>query len=123
MTRQLATRGALAAATAAVCTTSAAGIARAADVGLEVDDRPIPVPAFAWWTIVGATLGVVAARLLRSRRRFMIVTTAATGLSLVPAIVAPDDTATKLVLVGTHLLAAAIVLPALTRLLGNPQQT
>ncbi len=48
------------------------------------------------------------------RRRFVVVTTVATGLSLIPAIAAPDDTATKAVLVGTHLLAAAIIIPTLS---------
>ena len=75
----------------------------------------IPIPAFAWWTIVGAALGVVLARLLRERRRFVVVTTVAVGLSLIPAIAAPDDTATKAVLVGTHLLAAAIIIPTLSQ--------
>lgn len=40
---------------------------------------------------------------------------AAAGLSLIPAIAAPDDTATKAVLVGTHLLAAAIIIPTLSQ--------
>jgi hypothetical protein len=55
------------------------------------------------------------ARLLRERRRFVIVTTVATGLSLIPAIAAPDDTATRAVLVGNHLLAAAIIIPTLSQ--------
>jgi hypothetical protein len=57
----------------------------------------------------------VLARLLRERRRFVVVTTVAVGLSLIPAIAAPDDTATKAVLVGCHLLAAAIIIPTLSR--------
>ena len=100
---------------AAVCTTVVAAIASAADVSLEVDGTAIPIPAFAWWTLVGAALGVVFARLLRERRRFVVVTTVAAGLSLIPAIAAPDDTATKAVLVGAHLLAAAIIVPTLSR--------
>ena len=88
-------------------------IASAADVSLEVDGDAIPLPAFAWWTLVGAALGVVLARLLRERRRFVVVTTVAVALSLLPAIAAPDDTATKAVLVGLHLLAAAIIIPTL----------
>ncbi len=112
-TRRLVRSGALAGAIAAVCTTLVAAIARAADVSLDVDATAIPIPAFAWWTIVGAALGVVLARLLRERRRFVVVTTVAAGLSLVPAIAAPDDTATKAVLVGAHLLAAAIIIPTL----------
>ena len=114
-TRGLVRSGALAGACAAVCTTVVAAVASAADVGLEVDGTAIPVPAFAWWTIIGAALGIVLARLLRERRRFVVVTTVATGLSLIPAIAAPDDTATRAVLVGAHLLAAAIIIPTLAR--------
>ena len=107
--------GALAGAIAAVGTTGVAAIASAADVSLEVDSTAIPIPAFAWWTLVGAALGIVLARVLRERRRFVVVTTVAVGLSLIPAIAAPDDTATKAVLVGAHLLAAAIIIPTLGR--------
>jgi peptidoglycan/LPS O-acetylase OafA/YrhL len=114
-TRRLVRSGAIAGACAAVCTTVVAGIASAADVSLEIDTEAIPIFSFAWWTIIGAALGVVLARLLRERRRFVVVTTVAAGLSLIPAIAAPDDTATKAVLVGTHLLAAAIIIPALSQ--------
>ena len=118
-TRRLVRTGALAGALAAVCTSGVAAIASVADVSLEVDGEAIPIPAFAWWTIIGAALGVVLARLLRQRRRFVVVTTVAVGLSLIPAIAAPDATSTKAVLVGSHLLAAAIVIPALSRQLGS----
>jgi peptidoglycan/LPS O-acetylase OafA/YrhL len=114
-TRRLVRSGALAGAIAAVSTTVVAAIARAADVPLEIDATAIPIPAFAWWTIIGAALGVVLARLLRERRRFVGVTTVATGLSLIPAIALPDDSATKAVLVGAHLLAAAIIIPTLSQ--------
>jgi hypothetical protein len=114
-TRRLVRSGALAGAIAAVCTTVVAAVASAADVDLEVNGEAIPVPAFAWWTLVGAALGVVLARLLRERRRFIVVTTVAVGLSLIPAIAAPDHTATKAVLAGAHLLAAAIIIPTLSR--------
>jgi Family of unknown function (DUF6069) len=114
-TRRLVRSGVLAGAIAAVCTTVVAVIASAADVSLEVNATAIPVPAFAWWTLVGAAVGVVLARLLCDRQRFVVVTTVAVGLSLIPAIAAPDDTATKAVLVMTHLLAAAIIIPTLTR--------
>ena len=114
-TRRLVRTGALAGASAAVCTTLVAAVASAADVGLEIDEQAIPIPAFTWWTIIGAALGVVLARLLRERRRFVAVTAVATGLSLVPAIAAPDDTATTAVLVGAHVLAAAIIVPPLSQ--------
>jgi Family of unknown function (DUF6069) len=122
-TGQLVKRGAIAGVIAAVATTAVAGVAGAADVSLAVDDQAIPIAAFAWWTIVGAALGVAAARLLRSRRRFMTAMTIATALSLIPAILVPDHTATKIVLVGTHLLAAVIIVPTLARVLANPQRT
>jgi hypothetical protein len=114
-TRALVRRGALAGAAAAVCTTAMAAIARAAGVRLEVDAAAIPLTAFALWTLVGAALGVVLARLLRARRRFLVVTVVATGLSLIPPIALPDDSGTTLVLVAAHLLAAAIVIPTLSR--------
>ena len=114
-TRRLVRSGALAGVIAAVCTTVVAAIASAADVSLEINGTAIPIPAFSWWTLVGAALGVVLARLLYERRRFVVVTTVAVGLSLIPAIAAPDDTATKAVLVGTHLLAAAIIIPTLSQ--------
>ena len=114
-TRSLVRSGALAGAIAAVCTTVVAAAASAADVSLEVDGEAIPLPAFAWWTLVGAALGVVLARLLRERRRFVVVTTVAVGVSLIPAIAVPDDTATRAVLVGAHLLAAAIIIPTLSK--------
>ena len=121
-TRRLVRSGALAGAIAAVCTTGVAAIASAADVDLEVDAEAIPIPAFALWTLVGAALGIVLARLLRERRRFVVVTTVAVGLSLVPAIAAPDHTATRAVLVGAHLLAAAIVIPTLSQRLTTVDQ-
>ena len=114
-TRRLVRSGAFAGAIAAVGTTLVAVVASAADVSLDVDAIAIPIPSFAWWTLIGAALGVVLARLLRERRRFVVVTTAAAGLSLVPAIVAPDHTATKAVLVGAHVLAAAVIIPTLSR--------
>ena len=113
--RSLVRAGALGGAIAAVCTTVVAAVASAADVSLEVDGAAIPIPVFAWWTVIGAALGVVLARLLHERRRFVVVTTVLVGLSLIPAITAPDDTATTAVLVGDHLLAAAIIIPMLSR--------
>ena len=117
--RRLVRGGGRAGAIAAVCTTVLAAVARAGDVSLEVDATAIPIPAFAWWTVVGAAVGVVLARLLGERRRFVVVATVTTGLSLIPAIAAPDDTATKAVLVGTHLLAAAIIIPTLSQRLND----
>lgn len=114
-TRGLMKVGAIAGVVAAVSVTIVAAIASAADVSLEVDGKAIPVAAFAIWTIVAAALGVLLAKVLRNRKRFVVVTTVATAVTLLPAIATPDDTATKLVLVATHVLAAAIIIPALAR--------
>lgn len=113
---QLAKTGVVVGVVAAAGTTAVAAIAKASDVSLEVDGKAIPLAAFAWWTLVGAAVGVILVRMLRDRRRFVAVTTTATALSLIPAIVLPDDGATKAVLVGIHLLAAAIIIPMFARL-------
>ena len=44
-----------------------------------------------------------------------IVAATATALSLFPAITAPDRAATKAVLVGAHLVAAAVIIPILSQ--------
>ena len=80
-----------------------------------MDGAAIPIAAFAMWTVIGAALGVLLARVLGDRRRFVTVTLAATGLSLIPPIALPDHLATTAVLVGAHLLAAAIIIPALSQ--------
>lgn len=67
------------------------------------------------WTVVGAALGVLMARLLRARRRFIAVAIVATGLSLIPPIALPVGAATKAVLVAAHLLAASIIIPILSQ--------
>jgi hypothetical protein len=114
-TLTLVRRGALAGVAASIGTTALAALARAAGVSLEVDDVAIPIAAFTWWTLVGAVLGILMARLLRSRGRFLVVSLVATGMSLVPPVALPDDAATSLVLVAAHLVAAAIIIPSLSR--------
>ncbi|MDI1288963.1 MAG: DUF6069 family protein [bacterium] len=105
--------GAVAGALAAFCTTMVAAIANAAGVSLEVGGEQIPVAAFAFWTLAGSAIGIVLAQLLRDRRRFVVVTLAITGLSLIPAVALADDNGTKVILVGCHVVAAAILIPAL----------
>jgi hypothetical protein len=112
--------GALAGALAAVATVAVASAARAADVSLEVAGKAVPLSAFAFWSIVGTVIGVVLAAVLRRRGRFVRTTLVATALSLLPPAFTADDVATGLVLVTTHLLAAAIVIPALARCLAGP---
>jgi hypothetical protein len=109
--------GVIAGVLAAAATTAVAACARAADVPLIVDGERIPLLGFAQLTLIGAALGVVAARISARRDRFVVVTVVATAVSLVPSLTLPDHLATKVALVCTHLVAAAIVIPALARLL------
>lgn len=115
--------GVLAGVAAAVVTTVVAVVAKAADVSLEVDGTEVPVPAFAWWSVIGTVMGVALVLVLGERRRFVAVTAVGTALSLVPPILAGDDAATRLVLVVTHLLAAAVIVPVLARLTDAGQDT
>jgi hypothetical protein len=80
----------------------------------------IPVVGFAQLTVIGAVLGgIVAATLNRAvvhaRRWFVRIAVLLTALSCVPSIAWPPDAASKATLVATHLLAAAIIVPALAR--------
>jgi len=107
--------GAIGGVLGAVATMAIAAIARAADVSLAIDGEAIPVAGFATMTLVGAVLGVVLAAVLRQRRRFVAVCAVLTAASVIPSITQPDDTATKVVLVISHLVAAAVIVPLLAR--------
>ena len=103
---------------AAVATTAIGGIAKAADVPLVVGELEVQVPAFAMFTILGAVLGALIASQLQKRsaqprRTFVATTVVLTALSTVPDLTADATTATKLTLVGAHLVAAAVIIPAL----------
>jgi len=89
-------------------------------VSFEVDGEMIPVVGFAQMTFLGAVIGGVVLAVLNrrsrsARRRFLQTAAALTALSCVPSVTWPDDAATKLALVALHVLAAAIVVPALVR--------
>jgi hypothetical protein len=99
----------------AVATMLVAAVARAADVSLEIDGKAIPVAGFATMTLLGAVLGFGLAVALKRRGRFVAVCSVLTAASLIPSITQPDDTATKVVLVVTHLVAAAVIVPMLAR--------
>jgi hypothetical protein len=105
---------------AAVATTVVAATAHAAGVPLAIDGEQIPFLGFAQMTFLGAALGgLIVAALNRwsgqARQRFQVVVAALTALSCIPSVVLPPDTATKLTLVATHLVAAAIIVPVLVR--------
>src|SRR4051812_46105759 len=105
--------------TAMLVTTAAASI-HAAGVSLAVGGEMIPLAGFAQMTFLGAVIGGVLLAVLNRRsdaphRRFVQTTVVLTALSCVPSVALPQDVATKVALVSLHLLAAAIIVPALAR--------
>ena len=110
----------LAGVAAAAITTATAAALHAAGVSFEVGGEMIPLAGFAQLTFLGAVIGGVALAVLNRlsndpSRRFVQTTIALTALSCVPSIALGDDIATKVALVTLHLVAAAIIVPALAR--------
>ncbi len=109
---------------AAATTTAVAAVAHAAGVPLAVDGEQIPLLGFAQMTFIGAVVGgfIVAALNRwsgRARQRFQLLAATLTVVSCLPSATLPPDTATKLTLVATHLVAAAIIVPVLARRAGR----
>jgi len=103
---------------AATAVTVIAAVASTAGVTFETEPgEAIPMAAYAQMTLLATVLGLGIARLCRRgeapRRTFTRLTAALTGLSLVPDVLVPFDAASRVVLVVLHLVAAAIVLPAI----------
>jgi uncharacterized membrane protein YoaK (UPF0700 family) len=106
---------------AAAATTAVAAVAQAGGVSLETaPGEAIPVVGFAQLTLFFTAVGVLIARRIsrradRPRRAFVRTTVALTALSFVPDLALDTDVATKVTLVLTHVVAATIVIPALSR--------
>ncbi len=104
---------------AAAATAAVAAVAHAAGVSLETaPGEAIPVLGFAQLTLVCTVIGIVIARTLgrrasRPRSTFTHTTVVLTALSLVPDITLSAAASTKVTLMLTHLVAAAIVIPTL----------
>ena len=118
--RVLWTAGLVSGAVASVATTVMAAVASAADVALTIDGEEIPLLGFAQMTMLGAVIGTVLAWAFskwasRPRRTFVVTTVVLTALSLVPDLLVNASTATKLVLMATHVVAAAIVVPPIAK--------
>jgi peptidoglycan/LPS O-acetylase OafA/YrhL len=116
--------GAVAGVSAAAATTAVAAVAEAADVSLQVSGETIPLLGFAQLTLIGAIIGtllavVLARRAARPARTFVVTTVVLTALSIVPDITADATTSTRFVLALTHVVAAAIVIPALASKLSD----
>jgi hypothetical protein len=111
--------GAAAGLVAGVATMAVA--AAASSLGVSFETAPgeaIPVLGFGQLTLFFTVIGVVIARVLGRRARqpratFIKTTVVLTALSLVPDVLLQADLATKLTLIATHLVAAAIVIPVL----------
>ena len=85
---------------------------------IEASGETIPLLGFAQLTIICTFVGVLIARAIgrRSSRPRSLLTTLCVGqtaLSLVPDLTISAGAATKVTLMLTHLVAAAIVIPAL----------
>ena len=105
-------------ATAATPIVAAAG--QAIGISLDVGGAPIPVLGFgtltAFFSLIGVVMAVALARFARRpRSTFVRTTVVLTALSLVPDVLAPAAPTTKALLMLTHLVAAAIVIPAVAR--------
>ena len=116
--RPLVRTGLFATVTASVATTVVAAVGHAAGISLDISGEPIPLWGFAQLTaifsLIGVGLALVLARRAGSpRRTFVRTTVGLTVLSLVPDVIADATTGTIGLLMLTHLVAAAIVIPAL----------
>lgn len=125
--RRLVGTGVLAVLAAAVVTTLVAALAQAAGVEFEVPDggEAIPLSGIAFITGVLSLVGVVLAAALlrwsaRPAERFMWTTVALTAVSLVPPWLVGAAVATSVALVVLHIVAAAVMIPSLSRSLRLP---
>jgi hypothetical protein len=112
--------GLAATALAALATTTVAAVGSAAGISLDMGGEPVPVLGFGMLTLVFSLVGVALAAVLQRRARhpraaFLWTTVVLTALSLVPDALADAAGSTIALLMTTHLVAAAIVVPALAR--------
>lgn len=120
--RGLVTTGLVATAVAVVATTVTAALGRAAGVDLELPDggETLPLSGIAVMTGVFSIVGIgIAAALLRwsahPAERFVRVAIALTAISLIPPFPTGANAATVTTLLLLHLVAAAVMIPALAR--------
>jgi hypothetical protein len=111
---------------AAAVNTAVVAVAAAADVSRVVErgGRPIPAAGFAQVTFACALIGVGLAAILRRRSArpavmFTRITVALTAASMVPPFLVHADPSTKVLLLATHLIAAAIIIPVLAKRLAR----
>jgi Family of unknown function (DUF6069) len=112
--------GSAATVAAAAATAIVAVAGEAAGVSLDMAGQPIPPSGFAVLTVIFSVVGLVIAAGLRRfarhpRTAWIRTTLALTVLSLVPDALADAAVSTKALLMLTHVVAAAIVIPAVAR--------
>lgn len=112
--------GAAATVLAAVAATAVAAAGRSVGISLDISGAPIPVSGFATLTVIFSVIGLLIAVSLRRfarhpRTTWIRTTVALTALSLVPDVLVDAAVSTKVLLMVTHLVAAAIVIPAVAR--------
>lgn len=122
--RQLWKTGAVAGVAAAAVTTAFAAALDALGVSFKIDGEAIPLLGFAQMVILGTIIGtalavVLARKASHPRRTFVITTVALTALTFVPDITANAPGGTRLALALSHVVAAAIVIPALASKLSD----
>jgi hypothetical protein len=120
--RGLAVTGLMATLAAMVATTLAAALAKAVGVDFDVPEggETIPLSGFAVVTGFFSVVGVVLAAALlrwsaRPAERFVGTTVSLTAISLALPLVSGASTATIAALIGLHLVAAAVMMPTMTR--------
>ncbi|MCW8380772.1 DUF6069 family protein [Streptomyces justiciae] len=120
--RRPAATGLMATLAAMAATTLAAALAQAGGVDFELPEggETIPLPGFAVVTGIFSAVGVAIALALlrwsaRPAHRFVWTAVSLTVISLIPPLISGADTATTVTLLGLHLLAAAVMIPALAR--------
>jgi hypothetical protein len=125
--RTLGLTGLLAALAAMAATTLAAALAQVIGVDFEIPDggETIPLAGFAVVTGFFSAVGIVIAVALRRwsahpTERFLWTAVSLTVISLIPPSISGADTATVAALLGLHLVAAAVMIPALARSLRPP---
>jgi hypothetical protein len=112
--------GAGATVAASVATAAVAAAGQAVGISTAVGGAPIPASGFAVLTAIFSVLGLVIATGLRRfarrpRTAWVRTTVVLTVLSFVPDVLADATVATKALLILTHVVAAAIVIPAVAR--------
>jgi hypothetical protein len=122
--RHLLRTGIVAGLVASAATATTAAVAHSAGVSLEVSGEAIPALGFAQVTFVMTLVGVAIAAVLSRRASrpagtFVRTTVALTFVSFLPDVFADAATSTRLVLMLTHVVAAAIVIPALSSRLSD----